>query len=200
MPVACSSHQGDLMAAHHRNRRLPLVGALALVAALGVVPTAAASPSAGPPVAAVSATSSIAGRVTDALTGEPVDGACVTAAVLESADAPPEMTACTDASGDYLIDGLVDGQPYTVIVRKSDSTYLREFYGGDHGEGWLAVPFPADGHAVGIDVALDRGGRVTGTVTSEDGTPLAGVCVSVGGSTADEYAGDSTCTEADGRY
>ena len=188
------------MAAHHRNRRLPLVGALALVAALWVVPTAAASPSAGPPVAAVSATSSIAGRVTDALTGEPVDGACVTAAVLESADAPPEMTACTDASGDYLIDGLVDGQPYTVIVRKSDSTYLREFYGGDHGEGWLAVPFPADGQAVGIDVALDRGARVTGTVTSEDGTPLAGVCVSVGGSTADEYAGDSTCTEADGRY
>lgn len=188
------------MAAQHRTRRVSLVGALALVASLGLTPTAVASPTAAPPPAAVGSTSSISGRVTDAVTGAPVGGACVTATVPESSDAPPEVTVCTDATGDYLLDGLVDGKPYTIIVRKPDSTYLREYYGGDHGENWLSVPFPADGHAVGIDIALDRGGRITGTVTSADGTPLAGIWVIVEGSTSDGYAADYMITDAGGHY
>lgn len=201
-----ATHQSPSMAGStRRNRwRIAMMCMAVLLLVGGLTPTAAAaalSPAAPTPAAAAG-DSSISGQVTDALTGAPVEGACVTAMVPQSADAPPNVTACTGADGTYHLAGLVAGAPYTVRVRQADSVYLSEYYGGGHGEDWGTIVFPADGQAVGIDIALDHGGRISGTVTDTAGMPLAGVCVSVSGylPETDDMAIDSDCTGADGTY
>ena len=57
----------------------------------------------------------IAGRVTDNTTGNPIDGASI--GVLETYDAPPSWSGNTDASGNYTV-SVPEGTGYLVSAIK----------------------------------------------------------------------------------
>ena len=199
----------------HRARRRPwsrlsrgsaLLAALVLaLSSLAGAPMARAVPStpvATTGVVTATGTSSIAGTVTDAATGAPIEGVCVTAGVWESAEAPPQVTACTDSAGAYLIAGLDPRfSLYGVRFEKPGSWYLPEVWRDMHDLGsWTGVNVPAGQLVTGIDAALEEGGRVEGTVTDESGTPLAGITIGHWASSDTGPATGSALTDSAGHY
>ena len=143
--------------------------------------------------AGATATGSITGTVTDAVSGAPVAGACANVTVSEFYS--PAIVACTDATGRYTVSGL-GPNTYSVVVVDRAQRHLSSAA--------RIVPV-GDGAAVtGVDVALGRGGAISGTVRdAATSAPLAGVCVRVtrvgdnpmgGGTTGD------ACTDAAGNY
>jgi PKD repeat protein/protocatechuate 3,4-dioxygenase beta subunit len=143
--------------------------------------------------AALSVGGSLSGRVTDAV-GTPLSGVWVSA---ESLSGGPSGSATTGADGRYVVQGL---RPGAHRVRFDDSL------GGHISEYWndqvlaqnaTPVPVTLGEDTPGVDAALSSGGTISGIVTDEDGTPIAGVWVSaqpVNGSSA------GSSTDADGRY
>ena len=141
----------------------------------------------------------IAGRITDARTGEPIAGARVMAwpAFTDTAggippdggDLPPDEDppgdwggdrTLTDETGAYLIDGLAAG---TYLVQAEADGYIAEFYDDTQNpeEADLVTVEPPE-TVFGIDLALGRGGCIHGRVTDQaTGAPIAGAYVSLGG-------------------
>lgn len=140
----------------------------------------------------------IAGRVTDAATGDGVDNVQV-----QIYDGSGSVIASTETStaGDYSVTGILPGT-YTASFTPGDSTstFMTQWYGGSTTSA-AATSFTvtADQTTTGIDAALSRGGIVSGTVTAAtNGAALAGITVTV-------YNGNgtilgSTTTGTDGTY
>ncbi len=139
--------------------------------------------------------SSISGTVTEEGSGDPIEGASVSASSL--GDLFAFGFALTDENGDYTIPGLAL-MPYQVgfFPDQGSSELLSEFYDDKPGAPGDPVNVTQPG-VTGIDAALATGGRVEGTVTGSGG-PLESVGVVAVASGGSAFAGDST--DAAGNY
>jgi protocatechuate 3,4-dioxygenase beta subunit len=132
-------------------------------------------------LAAQPQTASIAGRVTDRATGQPVPRMVVAAL---GSDRKKAGEALTDADGRYEIAGLRAGA-YGVNVLHDEhrSTYLPQWYGED-GPSIFGVPrrfgitLNAGDRRTDVDVALMRALAIEGVVLDPEGDPIAQVEVS----------------------
>jgi hypothetical protein len=123
----------------------------------------------------------IAGRITDATTGEPLDNVSVQ---LHDASGRFVTSGFPNESGFWTTDqGLPPG---TYFARTfNGSGYINELYGGAPCAGACVVTsgtpilVTGTGTTSGIDFALERGGRIAGTVTASGGGALPGVTVQV---------------------
>src|SRR4051794_26659482 len=131
--------------------------------------------------------------------GHVFDGATTTSGidrVCVSADGPGGHSgfAFTDASGAYAITGL-GADDYTVAFQPcadGDDHVMQWYDGAPNPTQATPVPVTAAGTAT-ANAHLARGGSIAGHVIDPDGNPLAGICVSTGGTIA-------TLTDADGAY
>ena len=153
----------------------------------------------------------IAGTVTDARTSAPIAGLSVIVHLLIEGGPVPAASASTDASGRYVIQGLPAGRYYAHTYDPS-TAYVNEIF-DNIVCGWWSCSWDdlVTGTAIAVspgtttdgrDFALDRGGRITGTVTDAvTALPLSNVCVtafvSLSGS-APDVAQD--CSDASGAY
>lgn len=123
---------------------------------------------------------SIAGQVTDAATGLGVREVEVVATQLDRDGLPAyEMSVETDAGGNYTLSGLWSGV-YSVQF-DAPAPYLGETYDNlayEAGASARPVVVEAPAATIGIDVALDKGYMITGTI-SASGSPVSGVEVRV---------------------
>jgi len=140
----------------------------------------------------------IAGRVTDALTGAPIEGIEACAHI----DSGWRACAGTDANGEYAIEGLASGS-YAISFQPWSKNYFSGYYGGGEYESEAAqVAVTAGTTMTGIDVALQPGGEITGSVLAQgSGTPIedAQVCARSDSLFSSPW-GDCTSSGADGRY
>ncbi len=136
----------------------------------------------------------IAGQITAADTDLPIENisACVSVPQGES------NCAYSDASGNYSITGLPTGS-YKVRFSPdfAHREYLNQYYLDQPSKGLAeAVQATAGSTVSGIDAALHRGGKITGTVTdSADGTPIEGITVC-----AENQPSGCTYTDSAGHY
>lgn len=139
----------------------------------------------------------IAGKVTDAASGEPLAGQQVCADNAETDDYSCTHTA---ADGVYTLSGLKIG-PYKVgfgLQNRLGDRYWRWYYGGDEAGTDVTVTVKANEITAKIDATLPENGRVAGTVyRSDTGAPLANAgvaickdqdCIYVGTGTDGSYA------------
>lgn len=137
---------------------LLLSGVTLAAQALPRIPPASAAPAAPAPLRGT-----ISGRVTDAATGDPIRHARVS--VSSSAGTVP--STLTDGDGQYSAAELPGGHA-TVSVDKPG--YVRRRIGTE---------VPAARTGVRVDVALFRGGIISGTVVTDRGEPLVDASVAV---------------------
>lgn len=105
-----------------------------------------------------------------------------------------------DASGSYTVHGLAPGTYKVCFQAFGDGSAAPYGYSGQcydgHSDGSGDFD-PVTAPATGIDASLSLAGAVSGTVTSDDGSPVSGAFVSVDDSTgAQLYAGDTDTTGA----
>lgn len=116
------------------------------------------------------------GTVTAAETGDPLD-ACVSAYVAESYDWAG--STCTNPSGDtpgrWSMDQLVAGTEYKFEVNAYDGVHLGEWAN----DAWDFMGAASFTGPATVDVALDRGAQIGGTLKRADGQPASDVWVSV---------------------
>ena len=135
----------------------------------------------GDTVTGIDAQLTLGGRITGRLTdeeGDPVPHVCV-----EGKSPSGTRHARTNLQGLYELKGLDTGEVivgFDPIDCAQDETLLPEWFDNKPDE------FSADPVSVtvrqetsGIDAVLSDGGSLAGVVTTEDGQPLAGVCVSL---------------------
>ncbi|WP_114579673.1 carboxypeptidase regulatory-like domain-containing protein, partial [Saliphagus sp. LR7] len=130
---------------------------------------------------AVPAGATVEGTVTDAESGDPIEGATVTL----DADGGT-YTATTDADGTYSLAGIPAGE-HEITVTAEDYAEITE-----------TIEVPEDG-AVTYDAALEPApGSISGQVTaSDDGEPVEGVTIVGENGDGDTY---ETTTDAEGQY
>ena len=134
---------------------------------------------------------SISGTVTDE-SATPIAGASVSA----SSDAICCFSATTAADGSYTITGLAPGS-YRVYA--SGAGHAGEYYDDTYDYNAATQVTVTSGNTTpGIDLALAAGGIISGLVTDESSTPVAGVSVQASSLTCCGY-GYAT-TAADGTY
>jgi len=128
------------------------------------------------PGAALAATGSISGRVTDQA-GSPVPSECVDLATSTGIEAGQ---ALTDATGSYTLTSLPDDQYRIQFLDCDQGRYLSQWFSGkDSFESSDAIS--VTGNAVtGIDAVVVVGGSISGRVTDGTGTPMANVTVGAG--------------------
>jgi protocatechuate 3,4-dioxygenase beta subunit len=149
----------------------------------------------------------IAGTVTDASTGEPIEQTLV---CLQAADGEfVEGAGCdqTDAAGDYAIVGIPPGEYKVEFSAESCSeegcfqlNYVRQYYDGKASfEEADVLSLSAGETAEGIDAELEEGGRISGTVIdASSGEPIEGfqVCAFI----PESEFGNCANTDASGEY
>jgi protocatechuate 3,4-dioxygenase beta subunit len=145
----------DYVTSFDRSRRLPAGGA-------------------APDASAASSTGSIAGRVLGPA-GEPVAGALVRVTAPYGAVSPKVRLASSDTEGRYEVRGLAAGE---FLVSAGKPGFVEAWH-GQAGErpGGALVALDAGERRDSIDVALPRGGAVSGTIVDELGEPLEGLTV-----------------------
>ncbi|MDQ0614871.1 hypothetical protein QF046_002512 [Microbacterium sp. W4I4] len=179
------------MTTYRAHARRSLSGIIAGVVALtmltlGATPAAAEEPTTG----------SISGTVVADGDGAPVAGARVSA---QADDGSGVVETMTDADGTYQLEGLMPGD-YVVHFEPSTDVLLAEYW-NDARQQWRAerITIEAGSAITGIDARLTAVGSIAGTVTQDsDGSPIAGMQVSVTGNETGAWA--SATTESDGTY
>jgi Carboxypeptidase regulatory-like domain len=125
--------------------------------------------------AAVASAGTITGRVTDEISGAPVEHVTVGAGPVGYG---LRDYARTRRDGTYAIDEPYAGQYNVCFIPDPGVNLLDRCWRDEkvvfYGE---AIAVPESGEADGIDTTLSPGTSVTGTVTDWAGQPLAGVCV-----------------------
>ena len=112
--------------------------------------------------------------------------------------------ATTDWDGSYQLPGLPPGEEVTVCFDPTYSagTYLRACYGDESGS---ATPVTVSSAQLRtVDIRLQHGASITGTVTDASGAPIADVIVNVNvydGGTGPDFDGLYTAvTDESGKY
>ncbi len=149
--------------------------------------------------AAMYADVSLAGRVTDAATGQPLTDVCVYAYAADNFNNDVGAT-CTGASGAYRLGGLPSGS-YDVAFVDTSGAHPTAWYDGVIPPGSTgAVTVTNSGPAPEVNEAMPGFTGLSGTVTAAaSATPLANICVYLF-DTSGAYAGYGACTAADGTY
>lgn len=121
----------------------------------------------------------ISGKVSDSSTGAAVAG--VHLYIIDHSTGNWMGSAQTDSDGTYAITGLSSGSYRLRIEPAYDSEYLGVWYGGnDSGICSVTVTVTPPDITTGINVQLERGGRISGKVTDgATGIGIAGVTVSM---------------------
>jgi hypothetical protein len=133
------------------------------------------------PSALAATTGQIAGTVTRAAGGAPIEGIEVCASSTSAEEFSNEDFACatTSSHGEYTITGLASGNYEVEFISppESEPGYITQYYQGTTSyENAKAVPVAAPGTTSGIDAALEEGGRITGEVTrAAGGAPIEGI-------------------------
>ena len=148
----------------------------------------------------VAGAETISGRVTD-VQGNGLNDVWVSASNLSGPDGPGG-SANVDANGRYTLTGLVPGdyriwfaQGPTASGAPVTGDLVSLYYGQKTpSDPWTLVHVSAGETVTGIDMQLHQGGGISGTVTDDQGNPLADVAVFV------EGAGAWTTTDAAGHY
>jgi uncharacterized repeat protein (TIGR01451 family) len=136
--------------------------------------------------AALDRGASISGTLTDA-DGNGIDRGWATA------EGPVWTEVRTRSDGTYTLSGLTPGE---YVVSFTGRGSLPEYFDDvTDVEDATPVSVEADGSVTGIDASLSRGATISGTVTDEDGLPVAGVRVDADGPTW-----SWTTSGPDGRY
>lgn len=152
--------------------------------------------------AALSSPGSIAGMITAADGGAPLQNVYVNLYLRDNCDEISWVkSAYSNAAGNYTLSNVAPGT-YVVYfdTRIGVKSYLPEYY-NDKTESWLADPITVTvGQAVtNINAVLQRGGYITGQVTAADGgAPLPGVNVTAYDSQGSDQ--DVATTDANGVY
>lgn len=149
--------------------------------------------------------------------GNPIVGARVAASIEQPSR--PSPTAVTDDTGRYRIDGLYPGA-FGICASARHATggssttgYLDSCHGGGYAQETftgVAEPYnldPADAvvigagvAATGVDITLPSAGRIEGTLTNTDGSPIAGVRVYGWGETLSGMSMEAAGTTDDGGH
>lgn len=109
-----------------------------------------------------------------------------------------------DAGGNYKLGGLSPGS-YTVSFSAGPDPASRDYLGEvykDSLDAGGATPVGVSGGSAttGIDAALEKGARITGTVTDESGKPVTGVSVCADPAKGRPRFGECGLTDEDGEY
>ena len=143
---------------------------------------------------------SISGRITDRLTGRPIQRAIVTVALLDSADRK-WLYIPADADGRYEASQLEPGE-YFVAAGPPDmrATYLRQAFGEtdpmDRDRPTANLVLAAGDVRTDVDIALARALAIEGRVLDESDEPMAEVGIELLRADGTEY---SSPTESDDR-
>ena len=120
------------------------------------------------PGAPAPTTASIAGRLLDATTGEPIVGGVV---VLREFNSRDQRVVRTNDTGEFVI---VDLPATTYALHASALGYVGRQYGQPHAlEPGVPIELRDGETRRQVDVALRPGGAIAGRVTTQDGQPLA---------------------------
>jgi hypothetical protein len=115
----------------------------------------------------------ISGTLTEAATGQPVEGACAAIGIVDGrqADFPMDLPkhACSDATGQYEIRGVPPGD-YAVEFFDTSGSWAWHFYPGvpDRSQA-TEVRVLSDVETTGINARFVVGGSVSGTILGPDG-------------------------------
>ena len=109
----------------------------------------------------------IAGTMTDAATGKPIDGGLVELSSIDTGIGAGGFGTFTDASGHYTLGGL---GPYQWTLFSEAFGYAAVFSGGVSDRNQAADIKVKVGRTTTYDIAMQRGTTVTGTVIGPDGT------------------------------
>lgn len=141
----------------------------------------------------------ISGRITDTA-GNPIANECV------AAETGPDAYgfagfAQTGTDGTYLMKALPDGT-YTIAFNTcSDQGHLIQYFDGAPDQaGATPLTVSAGANLTGIDAVLGIGGAITGTITGEDGAPIANACVSVQRTSGYSFDFTSVTADSAGHY
>lgn len=127
---------------------------------------------------------SIAGTVTDAAAGTPLNGARIRIGAVPSTDSPRDWS---DYQGRYEIHGVTSGE---VVVTVHRSDYAPE----------LKIVTVESGNATKLDVALSPGGVLNGIVHNEEGKPVPGLQIETGKWRGHETLDLRAMTDEEGRF
>ena len=127
----------------------------------------------------------IAGQVTDALTGDPVEDIDVW---FEGGSAGNGGHAVTDALGRYAIGPLESDEGCSLIISGPGYSYRILEDGTLHEEGWVQ------------NVEIVRVGSVEGTIHDSDGNPIEGAKMWLFQEDVPRWGGGETTTDAKGQY
>ena len=111
---------------------------------------------------------SVAGQVTNAVTGEPVRKAQVMLRRVDPRPQPP-LSATTDAGGHYL---LVNVEPGRYRVTADRNGFVRSAYGRNAARSPATISVAAGEQVKGADVKLTPHGVIAGRVLDEDSEPV----------------------------
>jgi hypothetical protein len=168
--------KGGLVEAMARGLAARVLGVMAAFVVVAVPVSLVVAPS-----ALAATTGQIAGTVTRAAGGAPIEGIKVCASSTSAEEFSNENFACstTGSRGEYTIAGLASGN-YDVefsSLSESEPGYVTQYYQDTTSyEHVKAVPVAAPGTTSGIDAALEEGGRITGEVTdASGGAPIGGI-------------------------
>jgi len=150
-------------------------------------------------------TPGISGRVVDAETGQPVPGAEVVAqeTMADYAKSGQRVEALSDDNGRFQITGLQPGF-YLVMKKAGPDDYM-----GSLPDDMAEVRLRDGEQKEGLLLIARKGGTVSGTITNERGSPLAGASVELGSARNESFQGikavfsriyGSTETDASGQY
>ena len=151
---------------------------------------------------------SISGVITNAATGQPLQNVSVFVSARVGTNVVSPGGATTNANGEYTITGLA-AATYSVYTSSSNTTneiypdllclnFCSSTTAADSGGG-VAVTLGAT--TSGVNLALDPGLTVSGTVTNEaNGLPLQNVTVTAYLRVGQGFSGRSAFTNASGAY
>lgn len=183
---------------------VPVRRLLVVLLALVLAPLGLATP------ASAAGTGTVSGRATDS-GGAPLGGVKV---YISSWSTDAEGEATTGDDGTFSVSNLPAGNWYSVCFQPKEATGGSSPTGyrdtcwqdvdstdGVSGSELTFVTVPDGGVASGIVQALPSTGAVSGTVTDEHGTPLAGAVVTaVSGPGSQASARGKATTDSEGRY
>ncbi|MFG3298422.1 collagen binding domain-containing protein [Micromonospora chersina] len=144
----------------------------------------------------------LSGRITDAATGQPIEGACIELRNVDPAGGGGYSGGCTDATGTYLAEYVVPGQ-FRVIFYDPQGRYAVAYHGGDDLASATVVTIPRGGRVTGVDGGMSLGATITGRVVdSRTRQPVQWVCPLAFAGRDGDYVPyeQQECSDADGRW
>jgi hypothetical protein len=149
------------------------------------------------PAGASAATGVISGQITDETTGQGIDGIC--AQIFDSAG-NGAGGGQPDSQGNYSFGGLSTGSYKAEFFPCADANYVTEFFNNKATYDAADPVSVTDGQTTTVNAALAHGGMITGTVTNDNGDPVANICVSAELHDLSGGAPVSASTDSNGHY